>query len=325
LFFLFFFASANGALSCLDASNIATDYFAALKQPNGYEYQVFSGNSFSDGGSLETGEGPIGKTLKSFYSCKSCAYALYNDQTPDGKDHDSNAHMKGVIAFDGTSGFWLVHSVPRFLPVKGDGYKFPVEQTKYGQSFLCITLSATSFNTIGKVFQTDYPHIYESNIPSSLEGLVPDLVDYINNSKHNKTASAVVFNIKSLGGTSFDVFAKNKQWNQELYEYLVSPYYNSGMLVESWRNGVGNIGSYCRPEYPYSVVNVLTLSLPNGFTWKVTQDHAKWGVTSSGNYTCIGDINRQEGQFHRGGGTVCFHHMRCWGSFYNLIDTMASC
>ena len=42
----------------------------------------------------------------------------------------------GALAFDRTSGFWIVSSVPRFpTPVK-DGYKYKDEQTKYDHS-LC--------------------------------------------------------------------------------------------------------------------------------------------------------------------------------------------
>jgi len=321
----FFISSSLCGLSCLDSKGSPVDWFAALKQPNGYDTQVFNGKTFQAGGSLQSGQGHIGNTLRSLYSCSGCGYAMYNDQTPDSNDHDSNAHMKGALAFDGTSGFWLVHSVPRFTGTKSNGYSFPVEQTKYGQSFLCISLGTSEFNTIGKAFQIDYPFIYDSNMPASLAANVPALADYIRTSTHNTTPGAQVFTVKSLGGNQFNVFAKNRQWNKELYEYLVAPHFGAGMMVETWQNGIGKIGSYCKPQYPFSVINVISLSFPDGTKWKETQDHAKWGITNQGNNTCIGDINRADGQLKRGGGTVCFHHLMLWNAFYNIIETADNC
>lgn len=55
----------------------------------------------------------------------------------------------GDIAFDQTSGFWLVHSVPKFPPHLQDGYGYPDSGMMFGQSFLCITLDYKYFNVIG--------------------------------------------------------------------------------------------------------------------------------------------------------------------------------
>ncbi len=43
-------------------------------------------------------------------------------------------------------------------------------------------------------------------------------------------------------------------------------------------------------------------------------------------YTCIGDINRQNSQKKRGGGTVCFiNNVGVWYSYFNLIDSTENC
>lgn len=65
--------------------------------------------------------------------------------------------------------------------------------------------------------------------------------------KHQTTASAQTFTVTTVGGKAFTVFAKNKQWAQELYEDFVAPTLNDGLLVESWMNGVGRVRCASRP------------------------------------------------------------------------------
>ena len=65
-----------------------------------------------------------------------------SDQTPDGDSHDSYGHTKGVCGFDESTGFWLVHSVPRWPNAPPSTYSFPDYEKDNGQSFLCMTFSS---------------------------------------------------------------------------------------------------------------------------------------------------------------------------------------
>ena len=68
-------------------------------------------------------------------------YILYNDQVPGrAVSTDSYGHAKGVVAFDGKTGLWLVHSVPNFPNSSGEGYGWPESGKKNGQVFFCLTL-----------------------------------------------------------------------------------------------------------------------------------------------------------------------------------------
>jgi len=324
LLLIFFDVSLCG-LSCLNSDQDPVDSFAALKNPDGYKYNVYSDGTFQDGGSLDKATGPIGNTLKSLYSCSNCAYVLYNDESPDGKVEESRAHMKGVLAFNGDSGFWLVHSVPNFPEFFSKGYSYPDTETTYGQSFLCITLNISSFDIVGLLFQIDFPYVYDYSLPSSIQKKVPNLVNYVVKGKHITESTTNFTSIYSKAGVQYDVFAKNKQWNKELYENLVAPTYNTDLSVETWQNGVGKIGSYCKPKYKYNVLNVVLIQMPDGTSYKETEDHSKWAISNPGNYVCIGDINRVEGQFKRGGGTVCTSDSQLWIAFNSIISQVENC
>lgn len=56
-------------------------------------------------------DGSISLTTQQAYAAKTAgdSYALFNDEPPVGTASDSYGHVKGVIAFDGTQGFWMIH------------------------------------------------------------------------------------------------------------------------------------------------------------------------------------------------------------------------
>jgi deoxyribonuclease-2 len=304
---------------------------------------------------FNTGASAFGQTIKSLYKAASPdAYAFYNDETPSMMRSASHAHMKvnydekpkkaffffffffsnqrtpirqqGVLAIEGNQGFWLIHSVPRF-PVSiadynNNGYSFPDEETKYAQSFLCLTLNTATFETVAKAMLIDWPQIYDSTINSALTTKLPSLAALLNGQK-TKGATAQYFNITTAAGKNFVIFAKNREWDSFLYTDFVAPTLNDGLFVESWQNGIGKIGSVCGA---YKVFDIQNVSLPDGHWWKVTQDHSKWAITMAAHWSCVGDINREEGQAKRGGGTVCTLDDDLWTAFQQTIaDVNKTC
>jgi hypothetical protein len=116
-------SSTTLAISCLDGSGAAVDWFAAIKLPDSYAYYYTTGGALqvgatrqrlvSDseqfGGLLNTSTptGPLGKTFLSLYkasryasrrrkcslSSSTSGHAFYNDQS-SGQQHTSNGHTK---------------------------------------------------------------------------------------------------------------------------------------------------------------------------------------------------------------------------------------
>jgi len=293
-----------------------------LKHPNGRDYSTYdeSSASFSFDQHFENQGGSLSNTLDQLYfNSTNVAYLFANDDTPDNHLASGGAHLKTVMAFNAQQGFWLIHSVPRFpvgvVEYLKNGYEYPQRETRYGQSFLCLTLSSTMFETVAKALYLDGPQIYDSNMPASFASAFPNFVQVINGA-HSTIPNADVFSITTVGGRSYTLFAKTPFWGKELYEDLVAPTFKDGLFTETWLNGRGNLGSYCRP---YSVMDIKHVRLPDGVDWKDSQDHAKWAITQNKTITCVGDINRQHGQFKRGGGTYCINDAKVYNAFKTLI------
>ena len=74
---------------------------------------------------------------------------MYNDEKPDGSKSFHRGHTKGDLAFDDNTGFWLVHSLPKFPPPATEGYTYPHNGLTYGQTFLCVSYHTDSLEDIG--------------------------------------------------------------------------------------------------------------------------------------------------------------------------------
>lgn len=335
-------------LGCLDENGNPVDWWIIMKYPEltasqdanaasgfGYAYADIQSPALQDSNHrLDVNlQGALGSTLGQIYSADKgkVGWLIYNDESYDGANHEDYGHTKGDIAFDSTGGFWLVHSVPRFPAPATDTYSFPIDERIYGQSFLCISVGIGMINNIGEQFLLNKPFVYDNNLPDSLTNLVPNIVSVINGQFLTSSATNVM-NITSVGGKKFTTFAKNSEWNNDLYQYLVQPYYFSGLLIETWMNGAtaDKMPSYCQPNYKHDSINIRQVQINININWKETDDHSKWAVSTNNdaainNIYCIGDINRQFSQAKRGGGTVCAQDTEIRGSLFGLIVKSDSC
>lgn len=132
--------------------------------------------------------------------------------------------------------------------------------------------------------------------------------------------------LKSRSGATFTSFAKSGNFKKELYEDFVAPHYNAGdFYVESWRHGPGNINSDCtKPTKVYNIKDV-SIEAADKIEFSTLKDHSKWMVSESNNLICVGDINRQEHQKVRGGGTVCIQHENLSKIYQEMIKDSEPC
>eukprot|EP00420_Gonyaulax_spinifera_P003392 CAMPEP_0197927242 /NCGR_PEP_ID=MMETSP1439-20131203/100428_1 /TAXON_ID=66791 /ORGANISM="Gonyaulax spinifera, Strain CCMP409" /LENGTH=372 /DNA_ID=CAMNT_0043549805 /DNA_START=67 /DNA_END=1183 /DNA_ORIENTATION=+ len=294
---------SDSALQCMDGSGNPVDYWYILKHPNGFEYS-YADNKKTDlstpSGGLDADTSPLSKTLKQAYE-SGVAYAMWNDEDPDDKSVSAlSAHAKGVIAFLQDGGFWLTHSEPKFPPPVSEGFSWQTASEKYGQSFLCLTVGLDALETVGKVMATNWPHVYDSNTPS-FASKVSNFASWISNKHQRSAPDTQDTTVETVGGKSFRVFGKNKAFNSDLYSDLVAANLGQALYTETWQNGRGDLPASCGKT---DVLSIDGLSV-GGETWKNSQDHSKWAVTDDGKTVCFGDVNRQSGQFKRGGGTIC--------------------
>jgi deoxyribonuclease-2 len=296
--------------SCLDPSGKAVDYFQVIKFPNGFDYAYADGNSALDkaSGQLDSSTSAVSRTLAQAYSTSaSIGHVLWNDEHPGGKKVGAPyAHMKGALAFDSSGGFWLTHSLPNF-PGTTKSSMWSDGAPTYGQSYLCVSLSASTIEKLADLMVMDRPSVYAAKIGSSLASKYSKTNDWAVNGDHSPSGSSdsITLTVSSTGGQSFTVFGKDSNFgtsqNEDVYAALVAPKLGN-LVVEVWRHGVGNFGPVCKGGV--EVVDATSLSLL-GTDWEATNDHSKWAVTQDGKWLCIGDVNRAQGQLKRGGGTWC--------------------
>jgi len=274
---------------------------------------------------LDEDAGYLGHTLDQVYkgAKSTTGWVMYNDQNADGVTTSTYGHSKGVVGFDGTSGFWLIHSVPRWPVPHGTKYSFPDFERIYGQNFLCVTLDFSRMNDIGYQFLFSRPWVYDSNIPSSLGKSVSNLKSVIDGA-YQKVSNASILEFRSKGNVVFHHMAKNAKWNNEIYESLIAPYIDDGLYLETWMRPY--FDPFCAPDYQYNLVNVQTLSLGPDVSFGETNDHSKWAISlKDKSWVCIGDINHQQSQFGRAGGSMCFQNPSVRAAYFAMIGDTAGC
>ncbi|XP_043189703.1 deoxyribonuclease-2-alpha-like [Amphibalanus amphitrite] len=350
--------SSAGPLGCRDQNNNLVDWYVLYKLPiltyatgfarNGSAYLHFSSASTEGQWSLsevsiDNPQSPPGLTLADVYDQPErdgLQYVFYNDEWPDGSTTSTEGHTKGVVAFEGDQGFWMIHNVPKFPPApkEGTGYSYASNGYSYGQSFLCITFPTSELAKVNKQVSLNEPYCYASKDSGILcrpkqakenagEPYFPSRQDRF--SKLNKRTqlgeTSSVESIVGIYGTEFTTFAKSRDYGLDLYTGLVAPTLTTGLFAETWR---ATMPSYCSGRYTVeNVRNVTASTASEAFDFGTTKDHSKWAVSTSGAlpWVCVGDVNRADSQTRRGGGTACLRDERLWNVYRQTVTVWESC
>ncbi|XP_063787266.1 deoxyribonuclease-2-alpha isoform X2 [Pseudophryne corroboree] len=329
----------SAAISCYGDQGKPVDWFIVYKLPQQdrspvggmrYMYQDGSSGGWLPGTSLmNCTDSAVGRTLAQLYkSSKSqdVAYVLYNDQPPKNlTSSEVRGHTKGVVLLDKETGFWLVHSTPRFPAASSLQYGWPSNAFHNGQSFICVTYPYSQFTDIGKqlLYNTITP--YDSSIPNSFSGDLRDL----KSAAMRKEVTAPPWNrqvtLTSAGGKQFTSFAKHARFGDDLYSGWVSEVLKSDLCVQFWLNSRGILSSNC--SLPHHTYNIQKISFRSAVTFSSHVDHSKWCVTWSdtAGWACVGDMNRDMEEEQRGGGTVCSSDPIIWKSFHTLVSNYSKC
>ena len=222
------------------------------------------------------------------------------------------AHAKGTLALDKESGFWLIHSLPRFpAPASlGADYRFQGCLGTYGQTYMCSSIETSSFDAVGVQLRHVGPLLYDTSatkptdIDSSLTNLqkVYETFDrgqrimnktiftqnrLHNASSHYQTAATLI----GTKGTKFLHVATEETGSKVphgLWDVAVPNALNNwpsgsgkwkgkGLFVETWRKGTGpsNDGkvSICAAKDPSFEYNVINVG-------KLTASLSKTGDSS---------------------------------------------
>lgn len=330
-------------VSCKNEENQDVDWFYLYKLPQHYSNEIDSDQSglrysyLTEDSIQRTNNWKLsdlridnfnsfpGRTLKDLYNDPEILLIFYNDEVPDGPTDNKNGHTKGVVATDGAYAIWLAHSVPKFP--KFSEYSYPSSGEHYGQSFLCITLNATTqMNSVVTQLLFNEPNIYFSRIPEKLSQTYPGLSDVIAKKWRSEKPFESLLELTSLNGSIFKSFAKGRHSNVELYKDWVAPLLDVDLMVETWRNDAGKLPSDCtKKDKVYNIVMIDDRE-PE-FSFKSTSDHSKWAVSKRGedDWICIGDINRSEHQLIRGGGTLCQKNSKLAQLYQSLIGGFENC
>jgi len=325
------------SVSALDENGDPVDWFFIYKVPElsagantdkmtGYEYVYYDSTIDKKSGQdqviskspyvLNSDKGALNLTLDRVFNNPSdtTGWILYNDEKPGdmyGKDNGSLGHTKGVLAFDTKTktGFWLLHSWPKFTEEKPKADPTP----KYGQTYLCVSLSLDTLEKIAaQMYDHQQPQTYDCRT-ADLDKSSPlvRLSAGVNSSAEGN--ASVLDDLKTIGGMPFMVIAKNRQWNQDFWNGLVGPTLKDDIDVETWIRG--SIPPVADTDGIHKTFDIKYINL--GFmgihvAWPETCDHAKWGITTHNAWICVGDINRMISQRKRGGGTIAFQNPTLW-------------
>ena len=234
-------------------------------------------------------------------------FIFYNDDEPDDERgtnlRSRGAHAKGIVGWNNDQIGWCIHSVPNY-PEFSDTFKKtkrfdPLDKSQliYGQSFIYLEIPFTLKTMLDIFIQLELmeAHIYYETI-SSKEFLKKNKEE----NKENEEIRVIHFS-----DTIYHV-SKHTKWGKDLYENFLVSFFNANVMCETWM----------KPGIPSSsnVKNVRTVKWKNDESYYDTNDHSKYAVSMNPDnpWVYIGDINRMESQYRRGGGGVLIKNKKIW-------------
>lgn len=255
---------------------------------------------------------PIAYTLRSLYertTSEDILYFAYNDEPPktsEGK-WKGKGHSKGVVLFDKTAGFWLLHSVPKFMKgLKSGQYVFPENAKNNGQMFVCFTFRTEQVEKIAELLRTQNAKVYAHQLPGWIDDSF-EKVTLLASNKFEEKSKTLKTTLATKRGHILRAYAKSASAGEDLFADELFMDLKERIVVQSWMNGNG--GKYLSADDVNHVVAMELKSKENKiFPFETTVDHSKWAFTNKSDIFCFASTNRKPSQEKRGGEALCFNN-----------------
>nr|BAC37579.1 unnamed protein product [Mus musculus] len=341
LFFALSGVLGTPEISCRNEYGEAVDWFIFYKLPKrtskaseeaGLQYLYLDSTRQTWNKSLyliNSTRSALGKTLQHLYdthnSTNDTAYLIYNDGVPGSVNYSRQyGHAKGLLVWNRTQGFWLIHSVPKFPPVHG--YEYPTSGRRYGQTGICITFGYSQFEEIDFQLLVLQPNIYSCFIPSTFHWKLIYMPRMCANSSSLKIPVRYLAELHSAQGLNFVHFAKSSFYTDDIFTGWIAQKLKTHLLAQTWQKKKQELPSNC--SLPYHVYNIKSIGVTSKSYFSSRQDHSKWCVSIKGSanrWTCIGDLNRSLHQALRGGGFICTKNHYIYQAFHKLYLRYGFC
>lgn len=186
-----------------------------------------------------------------------------------------------MLALGKSSGFWIVHSIPKFPPpFESESYAYPNSGTIYGQSVLCVSIStARQADHVLQQLLIMRPIVYASGQSDAVSVLNWDAVVSGDWSPMGRDTIP----IESIDRLRFVSIVKSPLARFELYAEQVAPLLATDLLVQTWRNGIGDpLNSTCDLKFKVNNVDAVRVAFDLGAATIKTFAHAS-NVSSHSN------------------------------------------
>jgi deoxyribonuclease-2 len=255
-------------------------------------------------------------------------YFFWNDDTSTEKKltaaYKGKAHSKGGLVYNRESGYFLMHSLPRFPRRTADNKfvdEFPDNAGKFAQHFLCIS---TDFENNLKIIDTLNIINPQLIVKNGEEDNVSDnesVLKLIKNRSDPKLPPYAKSTIESVGKKEFTFFSRSKNEEHLQYDFHIPQHYGDNFYVETWTKPK-LLDPICNGKYKIMNIKSLKFGL---YAYNNNQEHAKWSVAEKKDISCFGDLNRTDQKTIRGGNVICISDKKLANIMRDAITDADQC
>ncbi|XP_034486920.1 plancitoxin-1 [Drosophila innubila] len=277
------------------------------------------------------------QTLNPLYGNDDILLAAYNDVFPNGTTFEVGGAAKGVIASDGDTGMWLVHSIPEY-PVMFD-HSHLISNNSQAHNLLCLTLDGEGVKKVGDLLVLYEPHFYYNRNPLGLYRF-PNLQRAMYQIWLTDGVNERDVELRTLDGEKLRFFGRNGKSNKELYADIIGPALDVTLWVRTNRitGEDNNMPNICNNSN--KLFNLVDVACPARLIHKIItsgEDHSKWAVSQEtgfklfgwriggSDWICIGDLNRWHTHQNRGGGAICHKNSRVAQHYRKMVHSFDNC